>query len=82
LLGGGQGSVTRPGRIYTNIPEEQFFRLHRHVLHELYHVIEQWGREGMTIGSYLRHARRREAEAEDFARENVDRYREILRLKE
>jgi hypothetical protein len=75
----GQGSVTRPGRIYTNIPEEDFFRADRHVLHEFYHVVEQWRRQGMTRTDYLLNAGEREAAAEAFAGENLGRYRELLR---
>ena len=74
----GQGSVTRPERIFTNIPEEEFFKADRHVLHEFYHVVEQWREQDMSRTDYLRNAGEREAAAEGFASENLDRYRKLL----
>jgi hypothetical protein len=74
FIGGRFGSVTRPGRIYTNIPEELFFRFDAHVLHEFFHVVQQWGRERMTTLGYLLHARQREREARDFVGANLERY--------
>lgn len=78
-IGALRGSVTRPQCIYTNIPEDVFFTLDRHVLHEYYHVVEQWGREGMTRAGYLLSCRRREREAHDFAARHVERYRRYRR---
>src|SRR5690606_10642838 len=73
-IGGSVGSVTRPGRIYTNISEAAFFRLDLHVLHEYFHVVQQWGRERMTRTGYLLAAGRREREACAFAAANLERY--------
>ena len=75
FIGGRVGSVTRPERIYTNVPETLFFTLDGHVLHEYYHVVQQWGRERMTRAGYLLHSRRREREAHEFVAANVERYR-------
>lgn len=77
FIGGWTGSVTRPGRIYTNIPEGLFFRLDAHVLHEYYHVVQQWGRERMTPLGYMLECRRRERDARNFAAANVERYRRL-----
>lgn len=79
LIGARYGSVTRPRRIYTNLAAEVFFAHDRHVLHEFYHVIEQWGRGNMTALGYLLRARQREREAEQFAEASLERYRELLR---
>lgn len=76
-IGGRFGSVTRPGRIYTNISEAVFFRLDGHVLHEYFHVVQQWGRERMTPLGYLLTYRRREREAADFVAANLDRYKRL-----
>ena len=73
------GSVTRPDRIYTNLSEDDFFALDLHVLHEFYHVIQQWGRENMTVPGYVLRNRRREREARDFAKHNLDEYRRLLK---
>lgn len=78
-IGGRCGSVTRPRRIYTNIEEAVFFTLDRHVLHEYYHVVQQWGRERMTRSGYLLASGRREREACDFAALNLERYRRYRR---
>lgn len=78
FIGGRFGSVTRPGCIYTNIPEPLFFRLDGHVLHEYFHVVQQWGRERMTRCGYLLRYRRREREAEDFVAANLARYRTLI----
>lgn len=80
FVGGRYGSVTRPGKIYMNLPEEEFFEADAHVLHEFYHVIEQWGRQGMTVPGYLLRARQREREANEFAEQNLKRYRDALKL--
>lgn len=78
-IGARCGSVTRPQRIYTNISESLFFTLDRHVLHEYYHVVQQWGRERMTRAGYLLSSRRREREACDFAARHLERYRRFRR---
>jgi hypothetical protein len=75
FIGARYGSVTRPGRIYTNLAEPLFFALDRHVLHEYYHVVQQWGRERMTRIGYLLESGRREREAQTFAVLNVELYR-------
>lgn len=80
LIGARVGSVTRPERIYTNIAEDVFFALDRHVLHEYYHVVQQWGRERMTRVGYLLSSARREREAWDFVEANLDLYRLSKRL--
>ena len=79
FIGARFGSVTRPGRIYTNLPESLFFRMDRHVLHEYFHVVQQWGRERMTAFGYLRRCRQREREAVEFAAANLARYKELRR---
>ena len=79
LVRGSRGSVTRPGRIYTNLAEDVFFALDFHVLHEFYHVVQQWGRERMSILGYLFRAGQREREADEFARQNLGEYRQLLR---
>lgn len=76
-IGARRGSVTRFGRIYTNIPEHIFFRLDGHVLHEYFHVVQQWGRERMTRLGYLLEWRRREREAADFVAANLVRYQAL-----
>jgi hypothetical protein len=78
LVRGSRGSVTRPGRIYTNLAEDVFFALDFHVLHEFYHVVQQWGREHMSVLGYLFRARQREREANEFARQNLEEYRKLL----
>jgi len=75
LIGGRVGSVTRPERIFTNVPEALFFTLDRHVVHEYYHVVQQWGRERMTRVGYLLNSGRREREAHEFVAANIGRYR-------
>src|SRR5690606_23585225 len=77
-IGARTGSVTRYERIYTNIPEPVFFRLDGHVLHEYFHVVQQWGRERMTRLGYVLRYRRREREAEDFVAANLARYRTLI----
>ncbi|HEX6995468.1 MAG TPA: hypothetical protein VF339_15125 [Gammaproteobacteria bacterium] len=77
FIGARLGSVTRFERIYTNIPEPLFFRLDGHVLHEYFHVVQQWGRERMTRLGYLLNCRRREREAADFVAANLARYIEL-----
>jgi hypothetical protein len=49
------------------------------VLHEFYHVVQQWGREQMSILGYLFRAGQREREADEFARQNLEEYRQLLR---
>lgn len=80
FIGGRFGSVTRPGRIYTNIPEAHFFRFDAHVLHEYFHVVQQWGREQMTRLGYLLRCRQREREAADFVGTNLVRYQALRKL--
>lgn len=72
------GSVTRPGRIHTNLSEELFFALDKHVLHEFYHVVQQWDRDKMSVVGYLLRARRREREARDFSQAFLEEYRRLL----
>ena len=70
------GSVTRPERIYTDLPPEQFFGDEFHILHEHYHVIRQWRTGDMTRPRYvwegLKEGRSNkfEREADAFARKN------------
>jgi hypothetical protein len=79
FAGARSGSVTRPSRIYTNLPADVFFGADQHVLHEFYHVIEQWNRQRMSRIGYLVQRARREAEADAFARLHLCRYRDQLR---
>jgi hypothetical protein len=79
VKGGRFGSTTRPETIFTNLPEDTFFRADAHVIHEFYHVIEQWRRQNMTRIGYLLTCRRREREAEEFAENKVETYRQALR---
>src|SRR5690606_11382422 len=77
VIGARDGSVTRPRRIYTSLAPRAFFSRDMHVLHEYYHVVQQWGRERMTRLGYLARWRRREHEAAAFACEHVERYRRL-----
>jgi len=77
FIGARFGSVTRPGRIYTNLPESLFFKMDAHVLHEYFHVVQQWGRERMTAFSYLLRCRQREREAAEFAAAHLARYQAL-----
>lgn len=74
-IGGWNGSVTRPGRIDTSLSAAAFFSRDAHVLHEYYHVVQQWGREGMTRTGYLLRCVRWEREAADFTRAHLRHYR-------
>lgn len=78
FIRGNKGSVTRPGRIHTNLAEDVFFELDSHVLHEFYHVVQQWGREDMSVNGYMIRATKREREANEFARQNLEEYRRLL----
>ena len=71
--------VTRPERIYTNMSAEEFFANANAflVLHEFYHVIEQWGK-GMTRLGYLLNNGTKEKEANDFASKNLGQYQQLL----
>ena len=79
FIGARWGSVTRPEVIYTNLPEATFFALDAHVLHEYFHVVRHWRREGMTRAGYLLRCRRREREAREFVARHLERYRAWLR---
>jgi hypothetical protein len=82
-----RGSTTRPERIYTNIPPDEFFANESHLLHEHFHVIRQWRPGRMNRFNYLWEGLKEgrnnvwEREANDFARENELRLREFLRRK-
>lgn len=76
-IGCWNGSVTRPGRIYTTLSAAAFFASDAHVLHEYYHVVQQWGRERMTRTGYLLCCVRREREAADFTRAQIGCYRRL-----
>ena len=77
VIGARDGSVPRPRRIYTSLTPRTFYSRDTHVLHEYYHVVQQWGRERMTRLGYLARWRRREREAAAFACEHVERYRRL-----
>nr|MBO2515188.1 hypothetical protein [Gammaproteobacteria bacterium] len=77
VIGARHGSVTRPWRIYTSLSPGEFYARDMHVLHEYYHVVQQWGTQRMTRLGYLARWRRREREAVTFAREHVERYRRL-----
>ena len=79
VIGARHGSVTRPWRIYTSLSPGEFYARDMHVLHEYYHVVQQWGRERITRLGYVLNWRRREREAADFVAANLVRYIELRR---
>jgi RHS repeat-associated protein len=77
-----QGATTRPNTIYISMSCDEFWDGPPwFILHEYYHVIQQWGREGMTIPGYLFNFRRREAEAQEFAISNQEKFKKCLACK-
>jgi hypothetical protein len=87
LHGMERGSTTRPERIYTNLPPEEFFGDEFHLLHEHFHVIRQWRTGRMNRFNYLWEGLKEgrnniwEREANDFAREHELELRDFLRRK-
>ena len=77
FIGGWEGSVTRPGTIYTTLTRGQFNAAHFHLLHEHFHVISQWG-GGMTRLGYLMNSGAVESAANAFARSNLGAFRSAL----
>jgi RHS repeat-associated protein len=79
---GVSASTTRKNTIYTSLDCTRFWsdgdRIERHVLHEYYHVVHQWGR-GMTRTSYLLSFWKKEADANAFADKNLPDYQKCLR---
>jgi len=75
---GVEGATTRQGKIYINLSCDRFWGDPEFVLHEHYHVVQQWGNEGMTIPGYLIQFPTKEREAKDFAAKNVNRLKECL----
>ena len=73
-----RGATTRPGKIFINMACNEFWSDPTLVLHEYYHVVQQWGHEGMTIPGYLLNWKRRERDAGDFAKRNVGKLKECL----
>jgi hypothetical protein len=77
-----RGATTRPGNIFINMPCDDFWADPLLVLHEYYHVVQQWGHEEMSIPGYLLTWKRREREAWDFAKRNVERLKGCLECKQ
>jgi hypothetical protein len=73
-----RGATTRPGKIFINISCDEFFSDPLFVLHEYYHVVQQWGHEGMTIPGYLIRSGQREREAWDYAKRNFQKVKDCL----
>lgn len=72
------GATTRRRKIFINFPCEQFWNDPQLVLHEYYHVIQQWGRERMTIPGYLFRFWIKEREAREFAARHRHRLEQCL----
>jgi RHS repeat-associated protein len=73
------GAVTRPGVIYISMSCEKFWGgLPWFILHEYYHVLIQWGDQGMSRLGYLLEARKKEDEAQAFALKNQERLKKCL----
>ena len=80
--------TTRPNRICLGCDMETFLGDPELMLHEYYHVLRQWNPGLMKRFSYLRECRRNgyfdnryEVEARAFARENLRRFKSLLREK-
>jgi RHS repeat-associated protein len=73
-----RGATTRPGKIFINFPCDQFWAAPDLVLHEYYHVVQQWGHDGMSIPGYLLTYRKKEKDAWDFAKRNLEKFKNCL----
>jgi hypothetical protein len=78
-------ATTRPGRIYLRGTATDFFASPTMVLHEYFHVLEQWRTRRLTIARYLLEWLRRgywdnrfEIEAREFAEDRAHRFRARL----
>lgn len=72
------GATTRRGKIFINFPCGQFWNDPKFVLHEYYHVIQQWGVERMSVWGYLARFWIREREARRFAEQNLHRLQQCM----
>jgi len=80
--------TTRPNRICLGCDIQTFLDDPELMLHEYYHVLRQWNTGIMKRFSYLRECRRNgyfdnryEVEARAFAKENLRRFKDLLRAK-
>lgn len=64
-------ATTRRGRIYLTGGFDTLFGDYHFMLHEYFHVIEQWGRRRMRVLGYLAHSSEREREADRFSDQNL-----------
>jgi hypothetical protein len=79
-------ATTRPNRICLGCGVEAFLEDPELVLHEYYHVLRQWNPGVLNRYRYLLECRRNgyvlnkyEVEARAFARENLQRFKSLLR---
>jgi len=78
-------AITGPSRIWLRGPAEDFFADPEFVLHEYWHVLDQWDTRRLSISRYLREWWRvgywrnvQEMEARAFAAREVGRCRQLL----
>ena len=78
-------ATTRLGRIYLRCSIEEFARDTELVLHEYFHVLEQWQTRRLTRYRYLRELLRRgyrhnrfEVEAREFVEKNLRKFRVLI----
>lgn len=76
------GATTRRGKIFINFTCGQFWRDPKFVLHEYYHVIQQWGVERMSVWGYLARFWIKEREARRFAQENLHKLERCMSREE
>ncbi len=78
-------ATTRPNRICLGCDVQAFLEDPELILHEYYHVLRQWNPGILNRFRYLRECRRTgyfrnryEVEARTFARENLQRFKDLL----
>jgi hypothetical protein len=78
-------ATTRVNEIYLRGSGASFIADQDLLLHEYFHVIRQWNTGELTLGGYILESLRNgywnnrfEVQARDFARDNVDRFRQLL----
>jgi hypothetical protein len=84
-LHAGARATTRRRRIYLRGGAEEFFADPELVLHEYFHVLQQWETRELTVWRYLLESFRRgywdnrfEVAAREFATDNLYRFRAML----